>query len=59
MVEAVKFANGQFKNVFRVKNTGEVLYNVILDTHSCMVVNNMVVETLNPTHVMAKTFKEI
>lgn len=58
MTEAVKFANGQFKGVCRVKNTGEVLYNVILDTHSCMVVNNMVVETLNPAHVMATLFKE-
>ena len=59
MTEAVKFANGQFKGVCRVKNTGEVLYNVILDKHSCMVVNNMVVETLNPAHVMATLFKEI
>lgn len=58
MLEASKFLNGQFKHVFRVKNTGEVLYNVILDTHSCMVVNNMVVETLNPIHAMAKMFKE-
>jgi hypothetical protein len=58
MLEASNFLNGQFKLVFRVKNTGEVLYNVILDTHSCMVVNNMVVETLNPTHAMAKMFKE-
>jgi hypothetical protein len=58
MMEAVKFANGQFKGVFRVKNTNDVLYNVILDTHSSMVVNNMVVETLNPIHVMATLFKE-
>jgi hypothetical protein len=36
---------------------GETLYNVLMETHDRMVVNNMVVETLYPDHPVAKRYK--
>jgi len=43
-----------FEKVYKVKYTGEVLYNVLVDTHSQMKVNNMICETLDPKHYMAQ-----
>lgn len=37
-----------FTNVRRISYKGEILYNVLLDTHDKMVVSNMIVETLSP-----------
>jgi alpha-tubulin suppressor-like RCC1 family protein len=46
-----------FENVYKVKYTGEVLYNVLIDIHGLMKVNNMTCETLDPTHAIAKLYK--
>lgn len=46
MRKACDFEN--FPNVNKLEYTGEILYNVVLETHDAMVVNNMVVETLGP-----------
>jgi len=43
-----------FKNVRKVKYTGEVLYNVLMETHNKMVVNNLICETLHPENTIAK-----
>ena len=43
-----------FENVKKVKYTGEVLYNVLMETHNKMVVNNLICETLNPENGIAK-----
>ena len=45
-----------FDKVYKVKYTGEVLYNVLLDIHGKMKVNNMSCETLDPKHQMAKLY---
>ena len=37
-----------FSNVPHINYNGETLYNVLLETHDKMIVNNMIVETLNP-----------
>jgi hypothetical protein len=35
-------------NVTKIAYTGEIVYNVLLETHDTMIVNNMIVETLCP-----------
>ena len=42
-------------NVCKVENTKTVLYNVLLESYSNMTVNNMMVETLHPDNIIAKT----
>ena len=43
-----------FENVKKVKYTGEVLYNVLMETPNKMVVNNLICETLHPENGVAK-----
>jgi len=43
-----------FENVKKVKYSGEVLYNVLMETHNKMVVNNLICETLHPENTIAK-----
>jgi hypothetical protein len=45
-----------FDGVYKIKYKGEVLYNVLLDIHGKMKVNNMTCETLDPKHKMAKLY---
>jgi len=45
-----------FDKVYKIKYKGEVLYNVLVDVHSKMKVNNMTCETLDPKHKMAKLY---
>jgi len=55
MVPAYRFlacANG----VKKVKYNGEPLYNVLLNEHGKMTVNNLVCETLHPDNVIAKLY---
>jgi hypothetical protein len=47
---------GKLRGVRFVKYNGKYLYNVLLKKHSNMVVNNMNVETLNPTNVVSKLY---
>ena len=44
MRRAKEFLN----NVTKIEYKGEILYNVLLETHDKMIVNNMIVETLCP-----------
>jgi hypothetical protein len=53
MIKAVQFA-GKFENVKKIKYTGEVLYNVLMEKHDKMVVNNLICETLHPESDIAK-----
>jgi hypothetical protein len=48
---------GIVENVYKVKYTGEILYNVIMEEHDKMLVNNMICETLDPEHDIAKLYK--
>jgi len=51
MVEASKITKK------RQKYNGEVLYNVLMEEHNKMSVNNMIVETLDPANTIGKVFK--
>ena len=55
LVPAYRFLNFS-PEVKKVKYSGEILYNVLLATHSTMVVNNLVCETLHPENLIAKLY---
>ena len=55
MWEAKTFL-GKFDKVVKVTYNGEILYNVLMDEHSLMLVNNLVCETLHPDNIIAKLF---
>ena len=43
-----------YDNIVKTKYNGELMYNVLLDNHNKMLVNNLVCETLDPDNTMAK-----
>jgi len=47
---------GNFEKVVRVKYNGEILYNVLMEEHSLINVNNLICETLHPENIIAKLF---
>jgi hypothetical protein len=47
----------RYENVVKVKYSGQILYNVLMEEHSEMVINNMVCETLDPNNTVAKLYK--
>lgn len=47
----------RYENVVKVKYSGQILYNVLMEEHSEMVVNNMLCETLDPNNTVAKLYK--
>jgi hypothetical protein len=47
---------GQVDGVYNKKYNGEILYNVLLNTHDKMIVNNLIVETLDPENIVAKLY---
>ncbi len=56
MVPAKKligFTNG----IHTVDYKGEILYNILMDKSDTMIVNNMIVETLDPNNVVSKNIK--
>jgi alpha-tubulin suppressor-like RCC1 family protein len=57
MMEAYLFVNGE--TIYRIPYSDEKLYNVLLEEHGRMKVNNMIVETLDPTNMIGKVFKAI
>ena len=40
---------------FKLVNN-EILYNILLEKHDKMIVNNLIVETLNPKNLVAKSY---
>lgn len=56
MIKAIEFIN-HYENVYKVEYTGETLYNVLLEKHDKMVVNNLICETLDPTNPIAKLYR--
>jgi len=52
MIQACELAN-VCEGVNFIPYNGETLYNVLLEKHSVMTINNMVCETLHPRNVMA------
>ena len=47
------------ENVKKIKYSGEVLYNILLETHDKMMVNNMICETLHPDNVIAQLYRAL
>lgn len=56
MRKAKAFVN-EFPNVSEVPYNGEVLYNVLMEEHDKMMVNNLICETLNPENGIAKYYR--
>lgn len=42
------------KGVTKIPYTGETLYNVLMEKHDKMMINNLICETLHPENIMAK-----
>lgn len=55
LIEADHFI-GKLENVKKIKYNGEDLYNVLLETHQTMNVNNMICETLHPENFVARLY---
>lgn len=47
----------QFENVYKIKYNGEILYNVLMEEHDKMCVNNIISETLHPENGIAELYK--
>jgi hypothetical protein len=45
---------GKSEGVYRIKYNGETLYNVLMESHDKMMINNLICETLHPSNIMAK-----
>jgi hypothetical protein len=44
------------ENVYKIKYNGEYLYNVLLEKHGTMIVNNMICETLSPKNTIVQLY---
>ena len=42
------------EGVYRINYHGETLYNVLMEKHDNMMINNLICETLHPNNIMAK-----
>ena len=47
MIKAKDFVGG-FANIYAIPYKGEILYNILLEEHSKMIINNLIVETMDP-----------
>jgi hypothetical protein len=56
MIKAEKFVD-KIKGVTFINYNGSVLYNILLEEHEKMIVNNMIVETLHPENRIAKIYR--
>jgi len=54
MIEAHKLE--YLNNVYKIKYNGEPLYNVLMETHYKMSVNNLICETLHPDNAVARIY---
>lgn len=48
---------GRYKKIQPIVYTKEIMYNVLMDVHDVMKVNNLTCETLHPENSIAKMFK--
>ncbi len=58
MVTAKEFI-GKTENVKKIKYTGEILYNILMEEHDKIMVNNLICETLHPENFVAKLYKHL
>jgi hypothetical protein len=57
LIEAQHFLK-YFTNIHKVKYTGEILYNILMDNYDKILINNLICETLNPNNIIAKLYKK-
>jgi hypothetical protein len=57
MIKAKDFVNRQWEGISFIPYRGEVLYNVLLEKHGKMMVNNLVCETLDPENGVARLYR--
>jgi uncharacterized delta-60 repeat protein len=55
LIEAYKFV-GRLRGVYYEKYNGELLYNILMEKHYIIKVNNLKVETLNPINFVAQLY---
>jgi len=55
MIKASEFV-AKYKNVYKIKYTGEILYNVLMENYDRILVNNLICETLHPHSVIAQLY---
>lgn len=58
MIKASEFIN-KYDNVKKIKYNGETLYNVLLEKHHTILVNNLICETLHPSNLIAKLYTQL
>jgi len=56
MMDAYKFLE-YYEDVKKISYNGEILYNILMEDHETVNVNNLVCETLHPDHEIAKLYK--
>ena len=56
LIEAKEFEITHSDKVFKIPYKGQILYNVLLEEHGKMVVNNLVCETLHPNNFVAQLY---
>jgi streptogramin lyase len=56
MIEAEKFL-GKFNGVTTIKYNGEFLYNILMEEHEGIYINEMICETLHPENGIARLLK--
>jgi uncharacterized delta-60 repeat protein len=55
LIEAYRFI-GRLRGVYYVKYNGELLYNILMNKHYVININNLKVETLYPKNVIARLY---
>ena len=55
MIES-RYLINRLEGVYPIKYSGEVLYNVLLERYDKMMVNNLIVETLDPENIIAQMY---
>lgn len=55
MIEAHQFLES-VENVVKLEYTGQVMYNILMDKHEKIIVNNLVCETLHPDNPYAEKY---
>lgn len=55
LIEAYKFV-GRLRGVYFEKYNGELLYNILMEKHYIIKINNLKVETLNPNNFVAHLY---
>lgn len=58
MIQAHNFA-GKTAKITKIKYSGEILYNVLMEEPNKMMVNNLICETLHPNHPLVKLYNSV